>query len=61
MNIITKIENFNGINVVSSRTIAHQLEKRHSHVIRDIDNILKSENPNLGSLIITSFYHDSII
>lgn len=46
--------------VVSSRIIAKKLGKRHSHVIRDIENILQSqqnqESPNLGSLIIPSIY-----
>lgn len=41
---------------VTSRTIAEGLGKRHDHVLRDIENILKLENPNLGSLIIPSFY-----
>lgn len=35
--------------VVSSRIIAKELEKRHAHVIRDIENIFNSQNPNLGS------------
>lgn len=40
--------------VVSSRVIAKELEKRHDHVIRDLEKIL--ETPNVGSLIIPSFY-----
>ena len=40
--------------VVSSRVIAKELEKRHDHVIRDLKKIL--ETPNVGSLIIPSFY-----
>ena len=40
--------------VVSSRVIAKELEKRHDHVIRDLKKIL--EKPNMGSLIIPSFY-----
>lgn len=54
--IIPIIERKNGVNVVSSRVVAEQLGKRHDHVIRDLENILKSENPNVGSLIITSTY-----
>ncbi len=50
--------------VVSSRTIAEQLGKRHDHVIRDLKQILEnpnvgslnSENSNLSSLIIPSTY-----
>ena len=46
--------------VVSSRVIARALNKRHSHVIRDIENILETainlENPNLGSLIFPNEY-----
>ena len=40
--------------VVSSRTVADELGKRHSHVIDSLDQIL--ENQNLGSLIIPSTY-----
>ncbi|MGC7632576.1 phage antirepressor KilAC domain-containing protein [Staphylococcus epidermidis] len=43
--------------VVSSRVIAQELEKRHSHVIRDLEKILLS--PNVGSVIIPSEYKDS--
>ncbi|MFM1525283.1 MULTISPECIES: Rha family transcriptional regulator [Helcococcus] len=38
----------------TSRIVAQGLGKRHSHVIRDLENIL--ENPNVGSLIIPTFY-----
>ena len=40
--------------VVSSRVIAQELEKRHAHVIRDLEKILLS--PNVGSVIIPSEY-----
>lgn len=40
--------------VVSSRIVADELGKRHSHVIDSLDQIL--ENQNLGSLIIPSTY-----
>lgn len=54
--MIVKIENNNGKLVVSSRTIAEELGKKHNNVIRDIENILNSENSNLSSLIISSNY-----
>ena len=46
--LTAKIENVNGILVVSSRVIAKQLGKRHSDVLRDLDKILI--NPHLGRL-----------
>ncbi|WP_418566425.1 Rha family transcriptional regulator [Peptacetobacter sp.] len=43
------------INVVSSRDIAKELNKRHDHVVRDIDNIVENGvSPNLGKPIIIS-------
>ena len=57
MNYLTEIENKDGVNVVSSRVIASQLDKRHSDVIRDLENILKNtQNANLRSLFIESEY-----
>ena len=53
MNITIQENNKYGL-VVSSRVIAKELEKRHDHVIRDLEKIL--ETPNVGSLIIPSFY-----
>lgn len=53
MNITIQENNKYGL-VVSSRVIAKELEKRHDHVIRDLKKIL--ETPNVGSLIIPSFY-----
>ena len=53
--IIAKIENVNGELVVSSRVIAEQFNKRHSDVLAQLENIL-SENENVRSLIISSFY-----
>lgn len=46
------------INVVSSRDIAKELNKRHDHVVRDIDNIVENGvSPNLGKpMIISSTY-----
>ena len=43
--------------VVSSRVIAQELEKKHAHVIRDLEKILLS--PNVGSVIIPNEYKDS--
>ncbi|MDU4964841.1 MAG: phage regulatory protein/antirepressor Ant [Staphylococcus warneri] len=43
--------------VVSSRVVANELERRHDHVKRDLENILIS--PNVGTLIIPSEYKDS--
>lgn len=53
-NIIAKIENINGELVVSSRVIAEQFNKQHSHVLASLEQIL--ENQNFDSLIISSFY-----
>ncbi|WP_432202372.1 phage antirepressor KilAC domain-containing protein [Staphylococcus warneri] len=43
--------------VVSSRVVANELERRHDHVKRDLENI--SISPNVGTLIIPSEYKDS--
>ena len=58
---LVKIErNKNHGLVVSSRIIAKGLGRRHSHVIRDLENILEtfvnSESPNLGYLIFPNEY-----
>ena len=49
--------------VVSSRTVAKELGKRHDAVLRDIKNILKNQSPqicgDLEKLIISSTYIDS--
>ena len=52
--LIAKIENVNGILVVSSRVIAKQLGKKHSDVLDSLNNIL--EKGDFRSLIIPSFY-----
>lgn len=73
--LITKIENINGILVVSSRVIAKQLGKNHKNVIRDIEKLIgsnlsqlknqsthicvDSESWNFRSLIIPNYYRDS--
>lgn len=41
--------------VVSSRTVAEELGKRHGHVIESLEDII-SENRNVGSLIIPNSY-----
>lgn len=43
--------------VVSSRTVAEELEKQHQHVKRDLDKILMS--PNVDALIIQNDYKDT--
>ena len=42
--------------VVSSRTVAEELERQHQHVKRDLDKILMS--PNVDELILESEYKD---
>ena len=65
MNCVVTLEKKDNFYVVSSRVIAEQLDKRHTDVLRDIDVILEksdltflknSENADLRSLIIPSFY-----
>ena len=53
--IVPKIETINEVDYVSSRTIAEQLGKEHSKVIRSLEELL-IENSNLSSLIIPSTY-----
>lgn len=43
--------------IVSSRTVAEELERQHQHVKRDLEKILMS--PNVDTLIIPSQYKDS--
>lgn len=56
MNYLTEIENKDGVNVVSSRVIASQLDKRHSDVLESIDKILA--NGDFRSLILLDEYKD---
>ena len=59
MNLVQeiKIENNSELGaVVSSRVVANELGKRHDHITRDLENILKSQSPNLGSEIILHNY-----
>lgn len=53
--LMAKVENKDGVLVVSSRVIAEQLNKRHSDVLTQLENII-SENENIRSLIISSVY-----
>lgn len=55
--LMAKVENKNGLLVVSSRIIAEQLNKRHSDVLSQLRGILTDEN--IRSLIISSTYKDS--
>ncbi|MDJ1156015.1 phage regulatory protein/antirepressor Ant [Macrococcus caseolyticus] len=57
MNTLIKIENNSELGpVVSSRIVADELNRRHSHVIRDLEKILL--DPNVGSVIFESKYKD---
>ncbi|MBF0747413.1 Rha family transcriptional regulator, partial [Gemella sp. 19428wG2_WT2a] len=59
-NLLIKINNYNGEQVTSSRNIAENLGKRHSHVVESIEKLLSDrkilENQDIGSLIIPTFY-----
>lgn len=55
MNLV-KIENKNGINVVSSRVIAKQLGKMHKHVLESLENIIKNSSADISALFIESSY-----
>ena len=50
MNINIKIQNFNGMNVVSSRDVADGLGKRHSDVLESIENIIKNSTTEISVL-----------
>lgn len=45
---------------MSSLEIAKLTGKRHDHVLRDIDNVLKTLSPDLGSGYKLSFYKDKL-
>lgn len=52
---------YNNQPVVSSRDIAVRFEKRHDHIVRDIENIIsqmasEQETPILGSLFFKTEY-----
>ena len=57
MNILVEQDLNYGL-VVNSRTIAKELEKRHSDVLKALENILDSTNENIRSLIILGNYKD---
>lgn len=56
MNYLTKIENKDGINVVSSRVIANQLGKQHKHVLESIDNIIQNSTADISALFLGGQY-----
>ncbi|WP_420496559.1 phage regulatory protein/antirepressor Ant [Macrococcus psychrotolerans] len=57
MKTLIKIENNSELGLVlSSRIVAEELDRRHSHVIRDLEKILL--DPNVGSMIFESKYKD---
>lgn len=56
MNYLTKIENKNGVNVVSSRVIANQLGKQHKHVLESIDNIMQNSTAEMSALFLNGQY-----
>ena len=55
-NQITTLDN---VQTMSSKEIAELTGKRHDHVLRDIDNIVKSLSPELGLGFKSSTYKDS--
>lgn len=59
-NLVIQIEARDGQQVTSSRNIADNLGKRHSHVVESIEKLLSDkrilENQDIGSLIIPTFY-----
>lgn len=59
MNCTVKIDNHNGQYVVSSRVIAKELGKRHTEVLRSLDNILKRSTTQICVLFIKSEYKAS--
>lgn len=55
MKKLIKVKDVNGKLVVSSREVAENFGKTHSHVLRDLDKIV-SEEPSLVSQIVLSSY-----
>lgn len=55
---VINIQNKDGVAVVSSRVIAYDFDKRHDHVLRDIENLIKDmgATQNWGDLFIESKY-----
>lgn len=59
LDIVGTIKEENGKLVVNSRVIADKLGKRHSNILRDLENIINnSTNSNVSSLIILNYYKD---
>lgn len=55
MNSLVQVKNDKDYGLITtSRIIAEGLNKRHDHVLRDLERIL--ETPNVGSLIIPTTY-----
>lgn len=58
--IVPKIETINEVDYVSSRTIAEQLGKRHTHVLESIENIIKNNSTEISAqFFINSTYKDN--
>ncbi len=58
--IVPKIETINEVDYVSSRTIAEQLGKRHTHVLESIETIIKNNSTEISAeLFINSTYKDN--
>ena len=45
--------------VVSSKEVAEHFEKRHDHVLRDIENLAKKDVLNFGEMFFEDVYEDS--
>lgn len=56
MNYLVEIKNVDGKSVVSSRTIAEQLGKRHADVLESIEKIKNNSTTDISVLLIESSY-----
>lgn len=60
MNNLINITNKDGKLTVSSREVAERFEKRHDHVVRDVESIIKQGCPqNWGDLFIEAEYQNA--